>query len=395
MQDRQLKSDAPAEKGSQRKSGKKGSSRLARIPFRREDVLEEKTFRAMLALERRRAERSRQPFVLMLLDSSAVSAERGGAAFVEKLAPTVSAAIRESDLIGWYQEGTVLGVMFTGVSVDANCSIAEVLYSKVVKALRANLDPRLASKLVLTVHLFPESWGTGRSDRVADAKLYPDLNGGADKRQFPMIVKRGMDILGSVVLMLILAPVLAAIAVAIKLTSKGHVIFKQERLGQLGKNFQCLKFRTMFTDNDPRIHREYVQSFIAGKVQEEKRGEGETVVYKIKDDPRVTPIGRLLRRTSLDEFPQFWNVLRGEMSLVGPRPALLYEFEAYDFWHRRRVIEVKPGVTGLWQVIGRSRTSFDDMVRMDLRYCQRWSLWLDLKILVATPLAVFTGHGAY
>jgi len=109
----------------------------------------------------------------------------------------------------------------------------------------------------------------------------------------------------------------------------------------------------------------------------------------------VTPLGRFLRRTSLDEFPQFWNVLRGEMSLVGPRPALRYEFEAYDFWHRRRVLEVKPGVTGLWQVVGRSRTSFDDMVRMDLRYCQRWSLWLDLKILLATPMAVFTGHGAY
>ena len=147
--------------------------------------------------------------------------------------------------------------------------------------------------------------------------------------------------------------------------------------------------RTMFADNDPGIHREYVQSFIAGKAQEAG------AVYKIKDDPRITPLGRFLRRTSLDEFPQFWNVLRGEMSLVGPRPPLPYEFDAYDLWHRRRVLEMKPGVTGLWQVMGRSRTSFDDMVRMDLRYCQRWSLWLDLKILLATPLAVCIGSGAY
>ena len=114
-----------------------------------------------------------------------------------------------------------------------------------------------------------------------------------------------------------------------------------------------------------------------------------------KNDSRITRVGKFLRKTSLDEFPQFWNVLRGEMSLVGPRPPLPYEFEAYDVWHRRRILDVKPGVTGLWQVLGRSRTSFDDMVRMDLQYCQRWSLWLDLKLILATPLAVFTGYGAY
>ena len=207
-----------------------------------------------------------------------------------------------------------------------------------------------------------------------------------------MVLKRVMDVVGSILLMLLFAPFLAIIAVAIKLSSKGPVIFKQERLGQFGKNFQCLKFRTMFKDSDQGLHREYVHEFISGNAQGSDAARG---VYKITDDPRVTPIGRLLRRTSLDEFPQFWNVLCGEMSLVGPRPPLHYEFSEYDFWHRRRVLEVKPGVTGLWQVMGRSRTSFDDMVRLDLRYCQRWSLWLDLKILLATPLAVFTGYGAY
>ena len=120
-----------------------------------------------------------------------------------------------------------------------------------------------------------------------------------------------------------------------------------------------------------------------------------TVVYKLTNDPRVTAVGRFLRKTSLDEFPQFWNVLCGEMSLVGPRPPVRYEFEMYDYWHRRRVLELKPGVTGLWQVNGRSRTCFDDMVRLDLRYSQTWSLWLDLKILLATPLAVVAGNGAH
>jgi lipopolysaccharide/colanic/teichoic acid biosynthesis glycosyltransferase len=150
----------------------------------------------------------------------------------------------------------------------------------------------------------------------------------------------------------------------------------------------------MYTNNDAKIHREYVQSFIAGKTEPQENREAEPAVYKIQNDPRITPIGKFLRKTSLDEFPQFWNVLRGDMSLVGPRPPVPYEFEVYDLWHRRRVLEVKPGVTGLWQVSGRSRTCFDDMVRLDLRYAQRWSLWLDLKILLATPRAVLTGDGA-
>ncbi len=148
-------------------------------------------------------------------------------------------------------------------------------------------------------------------------------------------------------------------------------------------------------NNDPKIHREFVQRFIAGKDEKQAKNEAEPVVYKITNDPRITSVGKFLRKTSLDEFPQFWNVLRGEMSLVGPRPPVPYEFEVYDLWHRRRVLEVKPGVTGLWQVSGRSRTCFDDMVRLDLRYSQSWSLWLDLKILIATPRAVFTSEGAY
>jgi len=365
------------------------------IRVRREDILGEETFRAMLALERRRADRSGNRFVLMTLDSSAVGTGRTSGAFVEQLASVVSETVRESDLIGWYKEGVVLAVIFTEVSVGENDPITEVLHSKLVTALREKLDPTLASRLVVTVRLLPESWDEDLSDRVSDIKLYPDVSGKVAKKRFPKVMKRLMDILGSAIMLLIHSPLLAAIALAIKLTSKGPVIFRQERLGQFGKSFPCLKFRTMFADNDPKIHQDYIRSFISGKADKENKSETQDVIYKIKDDPRVTPIGRFLRRMSLDEFPQFWNVLRGEMSLVGPRPPLAYEFEAYDFWHRRRILEAKPGVTGLWQVIGRSRTSFDDMVRMDLRYCQRWSLWLDLKILLATPLAVFKGHGAY
>jgi lipopolysaccharide/colanic/teichoic acid biosynthesis glycosyltransferase len=234
-----------------------------------------------------------------------------------------------------------------------------------------------------------------RPDRVADIETYQDYSRKVLKKRLPIIIKRGIDIVGSSIFLLVHSPLLVAIALAIKLSSKGEVIFKQERVGWLGKRFQCLKFRTMYTDNDPKIHRDYVQQLIAGKAAKENESETEPVVYKITSDPRVTPIGKFLRKLSLDEFPQFWNVLRGEMSLVGPRPPVPYEFELYDDWHRRRVFEMKPGVTGLWQVSGRSRICFEDMVRLDLRYSQCWSLWLDLKILLVTPLVVLMGDGAY
>lgn len=376
-------------------NGRQALMRIGLARSRRDEILAEQTLHAMLTLERRRAERSRKPFVLMLLDTHAVENHGGRRSFIEDLKSVVCEATRETDLVGWYEEGAILAVIFTEISLEGESPITEVLHSKVVGALRENLDHRLAAKLVITVHLFPESWDQERPDRTADIKLYPEFSRKNSGKRFPLIVKRLIDIAGSAVLLLLLSPVLAAIALAIKLTSKGPAIFEQERLGQFGKRFQCFKFRTMSTNNDPKIHREFVHKFIAGKADRAVKSDSEPAVYKITNDPRVTTVGRFLRKTSLDEFPQFINVLLGEMSLVGPRPPVPYEFEVYDHWHRRRVLEVKPGVTGLWQVSGRSRTCFDDMVRLDLRYLQSWSLWLDLKILIATPRAVFTSDGAY
>jgi lipopolysaccharide/colanic/teichoic acid biosynthesis glycosyltransferase len=150
----------------------------------------------------------------------------------------------------------------------------------------------------------------------------------------------------------------------------------------------------MYVNNDPEVHRRYVQTLI--RPQERRSvSAGPSSVYKMTNDPRVTPLGRFLRKTSLDELPQFINVLKGDMSLVGPRPPIPYEFENYDTWHRRRVLEAKPGITGLWQVMGRSRTTFDEMVRLDLQYIRDQSFWLDLKILVKTPVAVLSGSGAH
>jgi lipopolysaccharide/colanic/teichoic acid biosynthesis glycosyltransferase len=355
--------------------------------------LSEETFHTLLALERRRAERSRKPFVLILLDAEAVVQESTGTSLFDRLTCAVLDATRETDLVGWYKEGCTLGIIFTEVSVSEKSPVTQILTAKIVKSLHDSIDRRFVSKVIITAHLFPENSGENQAGGVVDSKLYPDLEP-KNMKKASLIAKRAIDIVGSGFLLLILSPVFAIIALAIKLTSDGPVFFGQERLGQFGTRFRCLKFRTMYVNNDPKIHREYIESFIAGKTEAQKSEQG-PVVYKIVDDPRITAVGKILRRLSLDELPQFYNVLLGQMSLVGPRPPVPYEFKIYDLWHKRRVLELKPGVTGLWQVSGRSRTSFDDMVRLDLRYSQCWSIWLDLKILAATPRAVLSGDGAY
>ncbi len=173
------------------------------------------------------------------------------------------------------------------------------------------------------------------------------------------------------------------------------MLFRQQRVGQYGRCFTFLKFRSMHTDNDHSVHKEYATKLIAGKLEHETVQRKCKSVYKLTNDTRITRLGKFLRRTSLDELPQLVNVLKGDMSLVGPRPAIPYELAAYQTWHRRRVLEVKPGITGLWQVTGRSSVKFDEMVRLDLRYATSWSPWLDFKILMRTPRAVIGGAGAY
>ncbi len=383
------------EQGARRLMGQRVMSAFDSSLTARADFSQEETFHNMLTLERRRAERSRKPFALMVLEADASVEASVAERLLSQVILVLLKSTRETDLVGWYRNGTSLGVIFTEISLEFATPITEILRSKVVNALQNELSSKTTSKLAVTVHLFPESRDRDGATTVADTSLYPDLQSGDSKKYLPQAIKRVIDILGSGVLLLFLSPLLAAIALAIKLTSKGPVLFRQERLGQFGTPFKCLKFRTMNENNDPKIHREYIQRFIAGQAGSENAEPGKPVVYKLTNDPRVTTIGSFLRKTSLDEFPQFWNVLRGEMSLVGPRPPVPYEFEAYDIWHRRRVLELKPGVTGLWQVSGRSRMCFDDMVRLDLRYSQSWSLWLDLRILIATPRAVLGGEGAY
>ncbi len=204
-----------------------------------------------------------------------------------------------------------------------------------------------------------------------------------------------MDVIGSLVALLIFSPLFLGAALLVKLTSPGPVMFRQVRIGQYGKPFTFLKFRSMYVNNNDLIHREYIKDLIANNIKGEQPPGSADAVFKIRDDPRVTPVGNFLRKSSLDELPQFINVLKGEMSLVGPRPPIPYEVDDYAPWHRYRIFVRKPGITGLWQVTGRSRTTFDEMVRLDLQYSRTWSLGLDIKLLLATPGAVIRGRGAY
>jgi lipopolysaccharide/colanic/teichoic acid biosynthesis glycosyltransferase len=356
--------------------------------------LGEAEFGSMLYLERRRAERAQKRYMLLLVDVNGVVLDRQKSRTLEKITGTLCEVTRETDIIGWYLEDHLIGVIGTEIGKASSREIQEKITEKFRSAFLEALGPEKASRIFVSFHFFPEERENGNLDDSASITLYPDLWRKRASRKFALGVKRAMDIAGSAFALFLLAPLFALIALAIKVTSKGPVLFGQERLGEYGKKFKVLKFRSMRTDCDSRIHQEYVSRFIAGQVSNNS-ADGEKPVFKIQKDPRITPVGRILRKTSLDELPQFWNVLVGEMSLVGPRPPVEYEFKVYDVWHRRRVMEIKPGITGLWQVEGRSRTQFDDMVRLDLKYARIWSIWLDLKILLRTPGAVFSGDGAH
>ncbi|HXV13404.1 MAG TPA: sugar transferase [Candidatus Krumholzibacteria bacterium] len=220
---------------------------------------------------------------------------------------------------------------------------------------------------------------------------FPLAPASAASRYSSLAAKRVVDIVFSLAVMVLGLPFYALIAALIKITSEGPVLFVQDRVGRDGQPFKFYKFRTMLVDCTDAQHRNFAEDFIKGRLMhDEENGR----VFKLKNDPRVTAIGRFLRRTSLDELPQFINVLRGEMTLVGPRPPLAYELAHYKEWHRGR-LAVKPGLTGLWQVSGRSTVPFDEMVMLDLYYIENWSLALDMKIILRTvPVMVF-GLGGY
>jgi lipopolysaccharide/colanic/teichoic acid biosynthesis glycosyltransferase len=209
--------------------------------------------------------------------------------------------------------------------------------------------------------------------------------------QYYQRAKRVLDVIFTLLILLPLCLVMAIVAMMIRMDSKGPIFFRQRRVGQHGIEFEMLKFRSMYVDSDDSIHREAITSYMNGQ---KLNGSSDTMAlqYKLPDDPRVTRVGRFIRKTSIDELPQFFNVLRGEMTLVGPRPPLLYEVELYTP-HDMLRLAGKPGLTGPWQVYGRSQVPFQDMVEMDIDYLQRQSIWEDLKLIALTVPVMIQGRG--
>lgn len=227
---------------------------------------------------------------------------------------------------------------------------------------------------------------------------------------FYLILKRAMDVVLGSLLLICFSPLMLLVAILIKFDSEGKVIFAQKRVGSQWryhngklqwetKPFTVYKFRSMYQDADSTRHRTFFEAFMKNDASRmamlhgDKISADETYQFKIKSDPRVTKVGNFIRKTSLDELPQFWNVVKGDMSLVGPRPAIQYEVDLYEEWHHER-LHAKPGLTGLWQVKGRSAVNFQTSVELDVWYVQHPSLWMDMKILLETPFAVFLGKGA-
>jgi exopolysaccharide biosynthesis polyprenyl glycosylphosphotransferase len=353
------------------RSGRAATSREARAAH----VLDAAVFTRVLRRERERADRLAQTLVLAV--ATLRDDRTGSAALWASVVEGLSVVSGDTGVIGWLEADRSIALTLTDIENAESAQTDEV--ARRIRQQLSRLLPNDADGISVRLHVHQRRNPTG-----IEAFL-------RSRRARYHIVKRMLDIVLSAALLALFSPVFLVVAVLLKLTSPGPVFFRQERIGQMMNPFIMLKFRTMQANADQAIHHEFVSSLIKAGGQ----AAGDTRLFKIANDPRVTAVGRILRRTSLDELPQLWNVLRGEMSLVGPRPPLAYEVDQYESWHRRRVMEAKPGMTGLWQVRGRSRTTFDEMVRLDLRYARSTSIWTDIRILLATPRAVITGKGAY
>ncbi|HEX8692874.1 MAG TPA: sugar transferase [Longimicrobium sp.] len=343
-------------------------------------VHEPEDFRTLLRRECARADRTCREFSLVVLAPAEGSAR--------EVVHLLGRRLRETDEIGWMESGAV-GALLTDTARPG----ADLVAREVVDTLEAAGTPPAAH----AVFTYPGDW-------IASPEAVPSLaraveGGERDSAAAASVLeplppclqpypawKRAMDVAGALVAIVVLSPVLLLVALAVRLSSPGPLLFRQERIGYRGRPFTMLKFRSMYVDASSESHERFLQALISGS-----QGSG----FKLKGDPRVTRVGRVIRKWSLDELPQLFNVLKGDMSLVGPRPEPPYAQAGYARWYYRRVLGSKPGITGLWQVRGRSRVSYETMVRMDLRYSQRISPVTDARLLVETVRAVLSAEGAY
>ncbi len=345
-------------------------------------VFDKPCFLEQLRLEMHRAQRSGVALSILLLTKN--DPKNGGHDAVSKLLKAVKTIIRETDIVGYIDPHT-LGVLLPYTTAEG--------VKKISEKIAGNFS---ALQFSITASTYPDQiFGSlTKNGCVSSDVLKFMLEDSINNSPIKLYMKRVLDIVGSIAALLILSPVMLTTALLIKVTSPGPFIFIQTRLGQKGVPFTFYKFRSMRVDTNDEIHRDYIIKLITGNHSALNNGDKEKPLYKMKSDPRITKVGKFIRKSSIDELPQLFNVLKGDMSLVGPRPPLAYEAEKYQAWHLRRILDMKPGITGLWQVDGRSRTGFDEAVRLDIRYIQMWSLVLDMRILLKTVKEVLLCRGA-
>ncbi len=369
--------------GGSRAKLRRGGARPAPTPHvahEHNSFLRAGDFTEAVQREVRRSERSRAPLSIVryAVDDGTDSLH------FERLLGILQGSMRETDVLGHISTGT-LAILCP----DTDAAGARGLIAKVAPLVSDM--PILPTTATFPDHIF-ESLSGGTAPGDAFQMLGPPVDPIDNLGNYRL--KRALDVVAALIALAVFGPLMLVIALLVRLTSPGPIIFKQKRLGRGGVPFTFYKFRSMEVNGDDRIHREYVARLIrSGKGEAPSDDKGATS-YKMKADPRVTTIGKIIRMTSIDELPQLINVLKGDMSMVGPRPPIPYEAAHYEPWHLRRILIAKPGITGLWQVEGRSRVSFSEMVRMDLRYIRHCSLAFDLKIMLKTVGVVLRCTGA-
>jgi lipopolysaccharide/colanic/teichoic acid biosynthesis glycosyltransferase len=323
-------------------------------------------FRALLSHERSRADREGSRFSLVVLNVSGLSRNGDGVLLVTK---TIRGAMRSIDEVGWLDARSI-GVLLPATGREGGNKFA----CRVFESISGQ-----ASRISWMVYTYPDHWIlTDGEDREAGALRVTAAVDALFRKRIPRW-KRGVDILGSAFLLVLLSPLFLLLGVYIKIVSPGKILFKQKRVGFGGTQFTFLKFRTMYENNNPGEHREYLKTLINSTKPMEK--------LDCDRDPRIIPGGKILRKACLDELPQLINVFRGEMSLVGPRPCIPYEAAEYLRWHTHR-FDILPGMTGLWQVSGKNKLSFEQMIRLDIAYARNISILRDLRILLLTGPAI-------
>lgn len=351
-------------------------------------ITPEPLFKELLQIEYKRSVRMDQRICIILISFD----ERFPCDTTENL-PKITGILqdstRQTDIIGWYLTDRVIGILYTDfIGKRTNFFVERLRHKFSSNAFGGALDI-----LRINGFLFPDYLNSKPLSKESTAdQLFDEITSPLKKKQHSLLMKRTIDVVFALVGLVVFSPLIAVVASLIKLTSPGPVLFKQERIGFRGRKFIMYKFRSMKTGNDYSRHREFVTNFINGKNVGEKQGEKK--IMKMVNDPRITTIGKFIRRTSLDELPQLINILIGTMSFVGPRPPISYEVDEYQSWHKRRIYEAKPGLTGIWQIYGRSITDFSNMVRMDINYIKKQSLILDLLLIFKTPLSLLLTNGA-